>query len=420
MTNIANRLLAIWGVGLAFVVMLCAPIAYAYAGSSNATEQLYSVLDRPRPQWDARGIHVGSFTLYPSVTTGVMHDSNIYATGTHPDADTIFTIDPGLWIKSNWSQNSFDAYVKGDIQQYAKFTSENNNNVYTGAETTLNIRRGLTAYGAVAYSSSHEQRGTGESFYDYGKLIRINAVKGQLSLTKQFNRLSLSTGLAIEDDNYSNTTLNGQVVNESYRDGTNATYSTRMGYDISPMTSVFVQYAWNDQSYHDQIYNSSGNRVVTGLSFGGTELFQGEIYGGYLNQNYDDRQFQDMSTYTYGGKLLWLVTDMTNVTLIGSREPGISSYDQGTSRMYSNIGLRVDHELLRNVVVSGSVGYEWDDFGNTGRVDKYTRAGASVSYYLNRSMALALNYKYLNFNTNGVGIQSYNRQQIGASLKLQY
>jgi uncharacterized protein (PEP-CTERM system associated) len=56
--------------------------------------------------------------------------------------------------------------------------------------------------------------------------------------------------------------------------------------------------------------------------------------------------------------------------------------------------LEVNHELLRNVLLNGNVGYIRDDFEGVDRTDNTLRAGAGVSYLLNRHLSLDAKYDF--------------------------
>lgn len=54
----------------------------------------------------------------------------------------------------------------------------------------------------------------------------------------------------------------------------------------------------------------------------------------------------------------------------------------------------MQHELLRNVLLNGTVDYTRDDFQGTSRTDNVYGAGVGVSYLLNRNLTLDANYRF--------------------------
>ena len=56
--------------------------------------------------------------------------------------------------------------------------------------------------------------------------------------------------------------------------------------------------------------------------------------------------------------------------------------------------MEVQHELLRNLLLNGTVDYTRDDFQGTGRTDNSYGAGFGVSYLLNRNLTVDANYRF--------------------------
>ena len=50
-----------------------------FAGGDFDRGQNVAVLDRPRPDYQAMGIHAGGFMVYPSMAVAAAYDDNVYA-----------------------------------------------------------------------------------------------------------------------------------------------------------------------------------------------------------------------------------------------------------------------------------------------------------------------------------------------------
>jgi uncharacterized protein (PEP-CTERM system associated) len=66
----------------------------------------------------------------------------------------------------------------------------------------------------------------------------------------------------------------------------------------------------------------------------------------------------------------------------------------------SEIGLRVDHELLRNLLIGGGVRYRRDDFQDTNRVDNRIDVGPDITYFLNRNLSVGAGYTFTTRNSD--------------------
>src|SRR5260370_466838 len=74
-------------------------------------------------------------------------------------------------------------------------------------------------------------------------------------------------------------------------------------------SSGFAEWTGNQRDFRGGAFDSQGCRVVGGLLLepGPGARVKGEVYAGYMNQNYTGIGFQTVSTYTYGGALAWLI-----------------------------------------------------------------------------------------------------------------
>jgi uncharacterized protein (PEP-CTERM system associated) len=81
----------------------------------------------------------------------------------------------------------------------------------------------------------------------------------------------------------------------------------------------------------------------------------------------------------------------------------------------NSFGIRVDHELMRNVIVGGNASFANQDYEGIGRTDDVTRAGLGVDYLLNRNFSLRLGYDYTDRDSNLLGLD-YTRNEVGLTL----
>jgi hypothetical protein len=396
-------------------------LATGVQAASEMDATLYSVTERPRPGYDAQGVRLGSWLFLPSLMANTSFDSNVFASGANPQSETIFNVRPELRIKSDWNRHSFEAFAAGEFARHRRFSSEDQNNFFAGAAGSADISRGFVAFGSVEYAKDHEQRGTGESFAGFDEPVPFEQITGRASVSRRFNRLTVSAGGVVDTYDYKDVTQGGVPVDQDYRDRNVFSLSSRLAYEISPMTSVFVEAGWNKRDFRTSTLNSDGWRGTGGVSFELSRLIQGEAFVGYMSQDYDSPGVADVSTYTYGANLEWMPTPLTTVTLIGERKIGESSFGGGfSSRIKSDIGVRVDHELLRNLIASARLGFEWDEFQGTAREDEYVKAGASLIYLLNPYLSVSGDYRYTNFSTNAPGTNDYQRHQGGVTVTAKY
>ncbi len=117
----------------------------------------------------------------------------------------------------------------------------------------------------------------------------------------------------------------------------------------------------------------------------------------------------------------WFPTELTTVNLNGSRTIE-DPVDAGSQAYIStNLSAGVDHELLRNVLLSAQASYGKDNYETINRDDKRTGFNASATYLMNRNVGLILTYTYLKQDSSGAARgASFNDNKIAASVALQF
>ena len=225
--------------------------------------------------------------------------------------------------------------------------------------------------------------------------------------------------------------LAGFTVQQNYRDGAICSLPIRVGYVVAPLTSVFVEVAPNHRDFRVDAFDSTGYRVVGGALFepGPGSRIKGEIFGGYMNQNYNGAGFQNVSTFTYGSSLAFLLQPNLTATLEGRRDAREASLSggvfaglpgDGVSVVESVVAGRLDWSVQPNLVLGAGVAYLRDDYLSANRTDEAVSPLASLKYFVNPRLTLGLDYRYLTFDSSGFGVLGYykNVYLFSANLKL--
>jgi uncharacterized protein (PEP-CTERM system associated) len=149
--------------------------------------------------------------------------------------------------------------------------------------------------------------------------------------------------------------------------------------------------------------NSTTYRVDLGLQILPRHIVYGEVYAGYLVQNFTESSLGSTATPDYGGRLVWNVTRLTTLTFNGLREfitgtPSGSTTGivgpAGNGYLASTIAVNGDHELLRNLLLNVNASFENDSFQGIVRTDNVFAAGMGVKYLVNRNLFLGGSYSY--------------------------
>jgi hypothetical protein len=399
------------------------------APSEFARDRNISVRERPRPDYEAEGVHAGSFFLYPRLTFDVTYDDNIFASPSgFRQSDTIFQTSPELAIKSDWSRHSLSFLAHANFNDYLSHTTEDTVNYGVAAAGRLDVIGRSYLFGGASYDRSTEARTDPSSPQAAARPIQYDLGMANFGGLYELNRVRLQGEVTYSDYRYqNNTTTSGAFLRQDDRDRAVWTENARAEYALSPATSIFVTATTNQRIYRLQPpvaqfdRDSSGYEIDVGSSFDLTHLMRGEIDVGYLSQSYSQPGFQTISGLSYKVLVDWFPTQLTTVDLSASRTVQEPVDITASGFLSSNVGIRVDHELFRNILLSAKAGYGQDLYKGASRTDNRANAGVSVTYLLNRRVGLRLSYDYLQLNSSGTArINNYNDNRILGGVTLQF
>ena len=409
----------------ALMVVSIPHVASAQDLASNfKRDRNVSVRERPRPDYEAIGVKAGGFTLYPRVTASLEGNDNIYATKADEKADAIWRVKPEVALRSNWSRHALGAFASASVDRYQDFDSENTEEYTLAVNGRLDIVHGSDISGSVQYQALTEPRTSPQSPASSVKPIEYSLVTSKVTGVKEFNRLRLTGRLSDLDYNYDDgVDVLGAPVEQDTRDRNEVYYGGKVEYAMSPDTALFLAVLGNTKNYDLSTAgrDSDGYVATVGANFELSEVARGDIAVGYMKQSYDNALYGEIDGFSGEAKVEWFPTALTTVTSTAARtiEEAVTTGSPGY--ISNNIGVNIDHELLRNVLLSATASYGKDDYKKIDRNDERTGAGASATYLLNRRVGLILKYTYLKQDSSGVNRgTSFTDNKLAASVALQF
>jgi hypothetical protein len=370
--------------------------------------QNVSVLERGRPDFEATGFRLGAIEVRPSLTLGVESDDNIFYSDVGERDDFALRVNPEVEMRTTWSRNAARLVVGLNDRKYDKFASENRTDEYVVGEVRLDVI-GDTS---IAIGGSHYNLGQGrnapETVGASAKLGDYDVTEGYVALTAVFARTRLSGRVYQRAFKFDPVPLiGGGFDNSPERDRKETGVSLRAEYAISPRTAVFGEVGFEDRDYKRKPPAAAFNRdnelrrVLVGVNFDLTSLARGELAIGQLDQSYDVAGLSGASGLAMTAQLEWFPQEITTVTFNASRRAEETNVGFSGSYTLTEAGVRVDHELLRNVIVSAQVSGGNRDFEGISREDDITNAGVGVRYLVNRSVEVGAGWGFERQESSG-------------------
>ena len=412
--------------GCVLLILISGSLFVSRTSAGQEVARNETVMNRARPELDALGVRLGAFQLFPEVAVGAGHSDNIYADDVDIISDWIYAVSPVLELRSNWNNHAFSLGADADIFRYKEFDSEDREDYSIWSEVQLDTGRSNFFLGEVSHRRLHEDRaspddvrGLEPTAYDLDRAaISFEAPHG----AQRFH--TIVTG-EVQRRDFKDTPGAAGNINNDDRDREEISGTARFGYGFHPAYSIFLQGSAHSTDYELQFDDRGFERSSTGyeVAIGTTLDFSGETFGdlffGYLSETYDDPRFDTIDGPSFGAEIFWNVSGLTTLGISGRREVEPTTTADTAGRDVVRVGVSIDHELLRNMIL----GLSWDtaneDFWGIDREDRVQSARFSARYMMNRRMGLEFTYRYLRRDTEPLtagGIE-FSRNVFGLSVK---
>lgn len=396
------------GLATCAVAAAGADVTPTYVGM---TAQDVGVMDRARPEYDAKGIPLGGFRLFPTLDLAAAYDSNVFRRDSDEETDGIYVIAPALYLKSQWGRHFLELYAGSKSYFYSVFTEENLTDWNYGADGRFDISRSAAVSLNAYYGEMHEQWSSPNNETGYqAEPNRYFRTHADMTAAYQPNRLGIGMGVSFDRYDYRFTPrIGGGYLSNNDRDQNEIQAYTKLYYDFSPGYSAFVKASYDERDFDDYTdrsglrRSSHGYRIDGGLDLQITHLLSGEVFLGYLEQHFPQdvtSPLQNVSGLDYGAELDWYVTPVMTVHLSGKRTLEDVTIADASVADNKAVKLSADYELRRNIIVQANLSYTESDFVGTTRKYTYPGAGLAVKYLVSNRVSLDLTYNYSKRSAN--------------------
>jgi len=363
-----------------------------------------TVTDRPRPEIDARGIRLGAFETFPAISIGLMQDDNIFANNDFKVDDWITVVRPEITLVGDWSRAELELGAELEAGRYDDVDTEDYEDWRIWGDLGMELGRGRLS-GELQYADLHEDRAAVD---DRRGIKPTEYSTGLLSLgyRNTYGRLSLRADARQRRYDFDDTvTLDGPENNDD-RDRIRSDLQVRMGYNWTPNLQPFIRIGLTDVDYDQKFDNDGFERSSTGYDIvGGTEIDLagqtfGEVFVGYINRDYDDPRYLAINGPVFGAELTWNISGLTTMQFAASRLIKGTTIIGAAGITDTTVGLEIDHELLRNLILSFDISLSNDDFEGIDRSDDIFRTQLEGIYMMNRYLQFRLGFSIYNRDTS--------------------
>jgi hypothetical protein len=374
------------------------------------------VRTRQHPGYEPVGIRSGPWMINPALTSGLLYDSNVFASNTNRRSDIAAIVEPSLRVRSMWDRHGLDLKLGAQSTLYKENSSLDQTNYGVRGNGWFDVARDTMVLTSFQASHLNEGVGTLAAPANAVKPTPYDLFSGDVTVRKQFNRWAASLGVGVDSYDFGSTrALDGSIIRQDARDGQIYALHGRTDYAFSPGLGWYASTEYNIRDLRGtptQSLSSQGLRALTGLNVELTRLITGEFGVGYVQQRFEDRAIGTIEGPAYSAMLTWRPTRLIDVSFKAEQIVTQTSDTSATGVLANNFQLGVDYELLRNVVVSVAGSYEQDKFHGQPRNDQVSTVDSRIKYLPNRFGTISVFHRFTERDSN-VSTFSYQKHLVG-------
>jgi len=399
--------------------------AAAQAASGIAREDVergVTVASRQRRDYNPLGVRLGGFTLNGQIDGGPGFDSNLLGTKSNKTSDGFMDEAASLSLDSDWTRHAVGVSGSMDSRQYF------NNNVYDWVDWDAG------GYGRYDFTSVTNAEARYRHYRDHLDVSSIDVQSAgitrpvpydsddfQATGSTQFGRFGLVGTGAYRTYRFQDASIGGVLNPVSLNDFNTTIGAIGTSYAFSQGRFANVIFRVQDISYQNQASRARDSftwEMLGGFTYDFDGVWQGRIAFGWRERNYKDPTLKNFAGPAVEGQLTWPPTLLTTVRFNIARTIEESIRQDAVSYNRTSGGVGIDHELLRNVILSGDFRADYREYQSPSQTALDGIFTLTARYLVNRSLSVIGTYAYSRRFEATNGFQEYDRNLFQLRLRV--
>ena len=209
----------------------------------------------------------------------------------------------------------------------------------------------------------------------------------------------MTPGVSFTTFRLDNTTAQGVPVIETYRNRDVVEGSVLARYELAPLENLVVVGRASNTHYVSPVPgflapDSNGYTLLAGIDFTPSSLWHYRALIGYELRTYNGNQVSNHGSPVAEASATFAPTGLTTFSGIFSRTIEDAAQADTVGYTYTIARLRADHELYRNILLNGGLGYQRADYLQNGGSQNIYDIGGGVTYLINRYARVSATYDF--------------------------
>ena len=371
-----------------------------------------------------RGVRLGDFIVYPEAQLSEFYDNNIFATKTGEVNDYVTVLSPQIYVASDWSKHMLNFQAHTDVTRYKTHHTEDSTDYWFSTEGRYDFTNLTNAFGGLLYGNFHEDRDSPDDVNGIEPTIYTDK-RAYAGVSHTIGKVTVRVGGTADRLQFQDTLTSTGPITNGDRDRDHLTSGVRTSYKLNDVFTPFVDGSFDGRNYRlsrdDNGFDrdSTGYKLTAGTQFRVAGVIDGEVYGGYLRQNYDDPVLPNVSTPAFGGNVRWRFIPSTLFIGWFDRSVEETTLIDASSYVFSGGGASIEHDITSALLLTVRGGISKSDFQGIDRIDDEYDSSIGLRYKFADHFYVAGDYRFTRRISN-VSTADYARHQVFVRAGVQY
>ncbi len=353
-----------------------------------------TVRSRLHPEYDPLGIRMETLTIRPALGLGFGYDDNIFG-GAGRRGAWRTSASPSVLAGIARAGVDVGFFASADDVRYLGAPAQNRTDGAVFLGGTMPIGRDKLTLGA-GYLSRHQDR-TELDALPSDRPVAFRVANLRAAYAAAFGRLTATPAFELNRWRFGDTTVAGVPTPQSTRDRTTARGTLTLRWSWLPGRDLLVSGEVLDTRYDRPVPGQASNnsvawRSMAGLDYTPSALWRYRVLGGVEYRESASPVVPPTTTGILEADAAWSPTGLTTIRASAVRGVEDAAQSGLSSFTYTSAALTLDHEYLRNVLLSASVSLRHSAYTRGGGQQLGLAMGMGATWTIDRRWRLSLTY----------------------------
>jgi hypothetical protein len=387
------------------------------------------VAERAREDFDPLGVRLGAFRLDAAAELGLGYDDNVFGTRNNREGDAFTDLGAEAGVRSDWSTHALGLTGRVQQRRYLDNGSLDWTDYALGAFGRYDVTPDTNVQLILNRVQEHlDVSNVDLQQGDVRRPVPYTYNEAQLQGQTRFNRLGVLVlgnwrGYSYDDVDLGQAPAPGAPRPGDYSrfDFDSAQVALGLAYELAPGRNVTLITRYQDITYDNSAERARDSQTWEALAgftydFDGIWAFRGAL--GFRERDYEGPQLPNLSGPAFEAEVTYQPTLLTTFSAGFRRTIEESIRNDAVAYTLTRGQVRVDHEYLRNVILSAELGADRREYEQPDEKALDAYGLLQARWLINRTVSLVGSYQHTRRLDATGGIEEYDRNLVLMRLRI--